>query len=283
MNRRRNKDRRQKGAWTRPASPLPDAYSGSVPQESLLRATAFLERSIDMAADSVRAIEGGAVALTPSLPSVWSLNHLRLSAPMACGHVLQMAQEHLTTLPFRHVVADTDAIGQPLAQPLQREGFSIEREVVMTMTGRPQSRTLQASVSEPGEQAMLALERRWIAEDRRLTDEVVEQILEATRREGRAWGERRFAVTGEDGSPVAMSKLRCDKATAQVEDVYTAPEYRGKGLASALVTHAVSVAQQAGHDVVFILADDDDWPKHLYARLGFTPMGRRWVFHKDVG
>ena len=33
-----------------------------------------------------------------------------------------------------------------------------------------------------------------------------------------------------------------------------------------------------GHELIFIVADDDDWPKDLYARLGFDPIGRAWAF-----
>jgi hypothetical protein len=33
---------------------------------------------------------------------------------------------------------------------------------------------------------------------------------------------------------------------------------------------------------VFIVADDDGWPKQLYARLGFDPIGRMGMFHRDV-
>ena len=33
-----------------------------------------------------------------------------------------------------------------------------------------------------------------------------------------------------------------------------------------------------GHDLVLIFADDDDWPKDLYARLGFRPVGRVRTF-----
>jgi GNAT superfamily N-acetyltransferase len=249
---------------------------------ALGRTSEFLRRGLELTADSLREIDGGTVALTPALPQVWSLNHIRLVEPLPAVAALELAEDHLAALSFRHIVADTDAIGRALEQPLRRAGFKIERELVMAMAGSPPTRANGPRVIESDEDAMLELERRWIAEDRRLTAEVVDQILEAARREGRGWGERRFVLTGEDGRPAAMTKLRCDGHTAQVEDVYTVPELRGRGFASTLVSHAVAVAQQSGHDLVFILADDDDWPKHLYARLGFAPIGRKWVFHTDV-
>jgi hypothetical protein len=29
------------------------------------------------------------------------------------------------------------------------------------------------------------------------------------------------------------------------------------------------------------VADDNDWPKLLYERLGFRPVGHLWQFHRD--
>jgi hypothetical protein len=31
---------------------------------------------------------------------------------------------------------------------------------------------------------------------------------------------------------------------------------------------------------VFLIADDDDWPKELYAKLGFDPLCRYWQFRR---
>ena len=53
--------------------------------------------------------------------------------------------------------------------------------------------------------------------------------------------------------------------------------------ARALVTRAVSLAREAGHELTFIVADDNDWPKQLYARIGFEPVGYAWLFHREVG
>jgi predicted GNAT family acetyltransferase len=65
---------------------------------------------------------------------------------------------------------------------------------------------------------------------------------------------------------------------AQVEDVYVIPEARGRGYARALVTRAAALACE-DHDLSFIVADDNDWPKQLYAKLGFEPVGRTWLLH----
>jgi predicted GNAT family acetyltransferase len=242
----------------------------------------FLRRGLETIADTVRPIDGGWLVLTPSLPVVWSLNHLRLVAPMDYREALERAEQHLAKLAFRHLVADSDALGRSLDGPLRGQGFSVEREVVMAWTGPMQKQARGLPVIEADERAMTAIERRWYAEDARITAAAVDQMLEAAKREQRVWHERHFAIAGDNKELAAITKLRSDGTTAQVEDVYTVPEARGRGFASALVSHALTVARQSGNDLVFIVADDCNWPKHLYARLGFAPVGRRWVFHKDV-
>lgn len=53
---------------------------------------------------------------------------------------------------------------------------------------------------------------------------------------------------------------------AQIEEVVTDPAARGQGLASLLVLEAIS---RVGDQPVFLVADADDWPRQLYAKLGF--------------
>lgn len=249
------------------------------------RASAFLDRAVGLTADSVREIEGGWAIVTPSLPLVWSLNEIRLVRPVAPQTALDLADKHLADVPYRHLLAE-DELGQALEHPLRTKAFAVEHEVVMAIVDRPDqtsSRSPAPQVIEVDEQALLPIERRWLQEDERITTaDAISQLLDAGLREGRALGERQFGIAGEGGELAAMTKLRADGHTAQVEDVYTVPEARGRGFARTLVAHAVGVAQRAGNDVVLIVADDDDWPKHLYARVGFRPVGLRWAFHRDL-
>src|SRR5438270_14031565 len=123
------------------------------------------------------------------------------------------------------------------------------------------------AVFAPGEKQMLELMRRWHAEEEPgAPAAVLDQLVEFSRRQGRAWRERRFGIAIDDGHLAAISKLRCDGATAQVEDVYTTPAARNRGFARALVTRAAASARSDGHELIFILADGDDWPRQLYAR-----------------
>jgi predicted GNAT family acetyltransferase len=77
---------------------------------------------------------------------------------------------------------------------------------------------------------------------------------------------------------VSAAELYSDGRIAQIEDVATLPEHRRRGYASAVVLRVVEEALATGHDLVFLTALDDDWPKELYARLGFEEIGRSWSF-----
>jgi GNAT superfamily N-acetyltransferase len=112
-------------------------------------------------------------------------------------------------------------------------------------------------------------------------DELVERLLDdqlgfldAMRSacRGRCFGARGLSVC----------TLLSDGEVAQVEEVCTVPEARGRGLARAAVQAAAGVALAEGHGLVFLLAEADDWPKELYASLGFATVGVRHVF-SDYG
>ena len=58
----------------------------------------------------------------------------------------------------------------------------------------------------------------------------------------------------------------------------TLERFRNRGLARATVMRALAASRAAGHDLTFLIADRDDWPKELYAKLGFDEIGRIWEF-----
>jgi ribosomal protein S18 acetylase RimI-like enzyme len=60
--------------------------------------------------------------------------------------------------------------------------------------------------------------------------------------------------------------------------VLTLERFRNRGLARAVVSKALGEARASDHDLVFLIADRDDWPKELYGKLGFDVVGRIWEF-----
>jgi GNAT superfamily N-acetyltransferase len=109
-------------------------------------------------------------------------------------------------------------------------------------------------------------------------EEVVRQLVAMRAALAAAVPVARFFVGRSDGVDAAVTTLYSDGVTAQVEDVATLREHRRRGLARATVSAAIDAAVEMGHELVFIVADDDDWPKQLYGRLGFDPVGHTWAF-----
>ncbi len=221
---------------------------------------------------------------TPALPLVWSLNQVRITAPATFPGVVALADEHQAELPYRHVVVDDLPEAAGLADEFSRAGWQVDREVLMALTAPPDRVVDTSRVTELSEDQMLSLLRRWAAEDHPgIGEDALDQLDEYNRGEGRLWQEQRFGVRDRDGNPVAVTKLRAHGRISWVEDVYTVGEARGKGAARALVTHATELARRSPSDLTFIIADDNDWPKELYARIGFRPIGFEHTFHRAVG
>ena len=114
---------------------------------------------------------------------------------------------------------------------------------------------------------------------RRLSEEAIEQILGQKRVAADA-GARFFAIESS-GVVASGCDLYTDGRVAQIEAVMTLPEHRNQGLSRAVVLRALAEARAAGHDVVFLLAEEDDWPRELYSRLGFEDAGFTHVFMRS--
>jgi GNAT superfamily N-acetyltransferase len=57
-----------------------------------------------------------------------------------------------------------------------------------------------------------------------------------------------------------------------IEDLYCHPEYRHRGLATALITRAVADCRERGAGPVIINSDPNETPKQMYAAMGFRPL-----------
>jgi GNAT superfamily N-acetyltransferase len=90
----------------------------------------------------------------------------------------------------------------------------------------------------------------------------------------------RFFVAFADGAPASRCELYPGSDVAQIEDVGTVEAFRNRGLSRAVVLRAVAEARASGAGTVFLEADEDDWPKDLYGRLGFDVLGRWSAFHQ---
>lgn len=262
------------------------------------RVEEVLDWTVSSLADEVLEVEGGSVALTPSLPLVYSLNRFRPHATVGPEDVVALADRHLAHLPYRHIDIDDEATAAALERSVvtPESGWKVDREVFMVLGEAPvtgEGEPGEPSGSRPGNSPgdvvvelsadeVDEMMRRWHVEENFDTvPGVLDQLEAYNRREGALWGERPLGVR-EGGRPVAITKSRSHGDVGWVEDVYTLPDARRKGYARLLVSRAIDLARSGGHDVTFIIADDNDWPKHLYEELGFQPAWRAWTFHRDL-
>jgi GNAT superfamily N-acetyltransferase len=178
----------------------------------------------------------------------------------------------------RMLVVRSDDLGMRLRAPLESRGWSPEHILVMVHV-RPPERLPDTSGVENFDFATVRPARLEMmrAEPYADSEETVEQLVDRLKATAGALTVRHYGVRSGH-AVVSLCDLYSDGATAQIEDVATLEDHRGHGFARAVVWKAVEVARSESHDLVFLLADDDDWPKEMYAKLGFEPLTRYWEF-----
>jgi ribosomal protein S18 acetylase RimI-like enzyme len=247
----------------------------------LERAAAFEEAMRDSVAERLVSSSLGTAVFTDSLPRVWSLNTLRIQQRNASAAEIAVEAERLqgeAGLPHRRVLVADENAGRRLEEPFNRLGWNTDAFVFMVARRTPARHVDTSAVVEVERTATAFLHDQiaWETLDG-ADEETVRQIAAANERVSRAGRARHFAVV-VDGEVVSSTDLYSDSRTAQIEDVGTLVEHRGCGHASAVVMGALGEARATGHDLVFLTADARDWPKELYRRLGFDPVGEKYAF-----
>ncbi|HYX88246.1 MAG TPA: GNAT family N-acetyltransferase [Gaiellaceae bacterium] len=211
----------------------------------------------------------GTAVYSPRVPLRSDANHLRVErrVPDADSLVeeLRQLEQRMAWFP------DGDA-GERLAPALQRLGWRVDRHVVMAQRRPPQRAADTALVQEVEERALRPARRRLLADEPWARPEVVEQLFRGKELIAERVTMRCFAAV-VDGEIASYTDLYLRDDAAQIEDLGTLPQHRGRGYASAVMLKAIEEARSAGADLVFLFAERDGWPKELYRRLGFDELG----------
>jgi GNAT superfamily N-acetyltransferase len=173
-------------------------------------------------------------------------------------------------LEHRHLLFRDAALGERFAPELVSLGWRRDRHVLMAHRRASEREVDIRIVTEVADAALRPARERQIRSYPWGTPEVARQLLDA---KARIPVETRFFAVVAGGSIASYGDLYFDGEIAQVEDVATMPEHRGRGYASAVVLRAVAEARAVGARLVFLVADAEDWPKDLYGRLGFDVIG----------
>ncbi len=221
----------------------------------------------------------GTAAFTPELPLRHDSNFLFVDPfpPDATADELATEADLLqgrAGLGHRMIVVPSPS-GETLVPGFRELGWDVHRNLVMVLR-RPPERPVDTSMVVEVDEPTLRPFRETVARTYPWgTDEVARQLAEAKRL---VKGTTRFLTVIVDGEIVSCADLYLSDRDAQIEDLVTLEEHRGRGYASALVVKGVEEARGAGAEFVFLVADDEDWPKELYRRLGFDPLAPYWKF-----
>jgi ribosomal protein S18 acetylase RimI-like enzyme len=213
-----------------------------------------------------------------AFPRRWVSNFVWADAPMVGVSAPELAADAddvlgRAGLAHRVIWVQDLAEAERLAPGMAGLGYRIDRNLVMVHAREPDRWT-----DERAEEIDLASARRF-HELVSLESEEIDEAADARMLAGflDVLSDRigaRFFGARVDGEVVSGCALYHRGEVAQVEDVATLGAHRGRGLARATVLLAVRAAREAGADLVFLGADAEDWPRHLYRKLGFDVVGR---------
>ncbi len=233
----------------------------------------------------------GLIVSDPAHSHLWAANHMsgvRASSPDEIEDALADLDAAFAGSPYR--VVDVDALTPPgFVARLPLEDF-VEQPAVVLMTlegpvaaGAPAQRLDIREVASAADwEDFRRLHRLDCARaGGPLSDEVVEGLFHGLRQKS---GAGRFFLGCLDGRPCGYAAaITAPGGFGMVDEVFTLPAQRRRGVATAMIAHCVATLRADGAGVAFLTALASEHPKKLYARLGFRPamLARRWV--KTVG
>ena len=207
----------------------------------------------------------------PSVREVYDVNYLRVEQPAPADELIGEAEALMEDYFHKRVVLERGDDG--VAAGFRDRGWTVTPHLIMAHTREPDRRADTSMVREAGFSELVAARREITVGEPWGDDEIASLLDEAKQLIMRAVPTRFYAAT-VDGEVAAYCEVRSGDGVAQIEDVNTLERFRGRSLGRAIVQHAVDTAS-ATHDVVYLEALAEDWPRELYERLGFDVVGER--------
>jgi GNAT superfamily N-acetyltransferase len=222
---------------------------------------------------------GCRVLRSDDAPDVYDVNFLEVGPEATLETALAFLEKQLGVRAYRNV--RTDPFSPPeFAAELMLRDYVPDPTLQLLLEG-----DLLGSAPEPYDIRPVAGRAAWtelarlFREDHIETDQkrgtqvfspaLSEQIFETHRRTS---GEVRFFMVWIEGQAVAFfSSWPGRNGVGMVEDLFTMPAHRNRGIARALIHHCVADARTRGADRILIGAEPGDTPKHIYAAMGFRP------------
>jgi GNAT superfamily N-acetyltransferase len=197
------------------------------------------------------------------------------SRPDKIGRLLARVEREFKDLPYRRFVVN-HRTPAPFEARLALDGHEHEDTIVSVLegalTGEAPPCDIRAVADETAWAARATLVAESWPEHEQRPGSSLE--LEAAITSGRAKSPPlRYWLAYVDGEPRAYGASWAGvDGVGQVEYLFTHPDYRHRGLATALIHHCVADARDGGAGPVAITSDVSDTPKQMYAAMGFRPV-----------
>ena len=243
------------------------------------RAWGFECASHDLFARRRERFELGTAICDDTLRRVYDANFVRFERgfdELTGDRVEALADELQASLPHRKVVIPDEQAGARVADELRGRGWRYYTLVTMAHRGGHAPLDSGERAVDEVDPAALRSARERSLDDGRRDAEARRQIVAFTELVAAAMPMRPFVALGDRDEIGSFCTLFQRDGIGEVDEVTTLEQYRRRGLATAVVSSAVRASLDDGDTLTFLVADESDWPKGWYERLGFEPIGRRY-------
>lgn len=225
--------------------------------------------------------DGATLVRNRDMPRIYNANHVSnvtASTPDEIERLLARVEREYEHC--RHRQFDVDFRAPPaFVARLALEGYQREDALVMLLEGELNGarkehdiRPVQTEADWQAYAELHEIDWREEREKQKLPVEPgVEQDMMRARQAKQPPVQNWMAYV--DGRPVAYFNLWAGiDGIGQVEDLFTHPGFRHRGLAAALIHHCVADCRGKGAGAVVIACDPSDTPKNMYSAMGFGPV-----------
>ena len=215
-------------------------------------------------------------------PSIYDANHVSatsVSTTAEVDHLLARVEVEYAHCNHRrfHVDFRTSPL---LTARLALDGYVRDDTLMMLLegdlAGSAKDHDIRPVRTEQGWQVYASLKAAdWDEHRQKLPEpkpgaEIGEAFVHIYRRKA---PELQYFLAYVDGTPAAFfSSWPGIGGIGQVEDLFTLPEFRHRGLAKALMHRCVRDCRERGARSVAIACDPADTPKQMYRAMGFVPI-----------
>jgi N-acetylglutamate synthase-like GNAT family acetyltransferase len=225
----------------------------------------------------------GTALFHEGFPDRWDSNFLRVERSVGTTTATELAAEAdriLSAFGHREFVFESDPEGARLAAGLVELGYASDRLVHLVLRRDRDREPPSLDVREVtlDEIRPLQVETNLVSHGG-MTQSSAEMLADFTAVLVDRVGARLFGAW-IDGELAGCCELYVHDGIGQIENVDTLGRFRNRGVARAFLAVAIDAARASGAELIFLMADDADWPKQLYGKLGFDPVGHFRQFRK---